>query len=84
MMRLACSAALPSQDGAGAAGFDGDAAMAMDSSVNHLLDDQSSSISENTAPSIRISDFLDGNTCTARLRLSRSRSARSWTLFVRR
>lgn len=79
MMRLACSAALPSQDGAGAAGFDGDAAMAMDSSVNHLLDDQSSSISENTAPSIRISDFLDGNTCTARLRLVTYNLLRTFT-----
>ena len=55
----------------------------MDSSVNHLLDAQSSSISENTAPSILISDFLDGKTCTTRLRRLSSRLARSWTLLVR-
>jgi len=71
------------QDGAGSGVLDGDIASAIDSSVNHLLDAQSSSISENTAPSIRISDLLDGNTCTTRLRRLSSRLARSCTLLVR-
>lgn len=44
---------------------------------------QSSSISENTAPIILMSDFLLVETCTTRLRRLSSRLARSCTLLVR-
>lgn len=59
MILLACSSAVPSYGGFGAVAFTKDVASDMDSSVNHLLDAQSSSISENTASSIRISDARD-------------------------
>ncbi len=50
---------------------------AIDSSENHLLASQSSSISEKTAPSILMSERLDGKTWTTRERLFSSRLALS-------
>lgn len=58
-------------------------ALPMDSSLNHRRPAQSSSISENTAPIILMSDFLMGKNCTTRLRRLSSRLARSCTLLVR-
>lgn len=80
MMRRACSSAAPSyaREGAAEAG-----AWAIDSSENHFLAPQSSSISEKTAPGILMSERLDGKTWTTRERLLSSRLALYRTLLVR-
>lgn len=52
--------------------------------MNHLLAAQSSSISDNTASSIRTNDLPGGNTFTTRLRHLSPGLARSCTLLLRR
>lgn len=59
-------------------------AFTIESSVNLCLDAQPSSISANTAPSMRMGDLLDGNTCATRDRRSSLRLARTCTLLVHR
>ena len=83
MMRRACSSAAPSYAREGAAGAAEAGAWAIDSSENHFLAPQSSSISEKTAPGILMGERLDGKTWTTRERLLSSRLALSRTLLVR-
>lgn len=58
-------------------------ALPMGSSLNWRRPAQPSSISENTAPIILMSDFLPGKTCTTQPRRLGSRLARYCTLLVR-
>lgn len=77
MIPTACSAAMPSQTGAGALASAPSTALPMESSSNRRRQAYSSSVSAYTAPIIQMGDFPPRNACVARLRRLSPRLARS-------